>query len=242
MQSILITNDDGILSDGLIRLVKAAQAFGRVYVAAPDGQRSAASHAITLHGTIDVYPHAFPVSGVQAFSVSGTPADCIRVGCLSLMPHLPDTVLSGINRGYNVATDLQYSGTVGAAFEGAFQGVRSIALSEADKDCCPVTDAYLRDILAELLEAETQPGEIFNVNFPGCPLSAFRGIKRDCAISHGAIYRDRYKVTAELPDGGMRLTVDGQYNEDAEPGTDFEAVFANYIAVSRVRNIGFVGS
>jgi 5'-nucleotidase len=238
MRSILITNDDGILSDGLIRLAKAAQAFGRVYVAAPDGQRSAASHAITLHGTIDVYPHAFPVPDVQAFSVSGTPADCIRVGSLSLMPHLPDAVLSGINRGLNVASDLQYSGTVGAAFEGAFQGVRSIALSEADKDSCPVTDAYLREILSELLEAEMHPGEIFNVNFPGCALADFRGIRRDCAISRGAIYHDRYKVTEELPDGGKRLIVDGQYNEDAEPGTDFEAVFANYIAVSRVKNIG----
>ncbi|MBR5370844.1 MAG: 5'/3'-nucleotidase SurE, partial [Oscillospiraceae bacterium] len=209
MHSILITNDDGILSNGLIRLVKAAQAFGKVYVAAPDGQRSAASHAITLHGTIDVYPHAFPVPGVRAFSVSGTPADCIRVGCLSIMPHLPDTVLSGINHGYNVATDLQYSGTVGAAFEGAFQGVRSIALSEAAQDTCPVTDAFLPEILAELLEAETVPGEIINVNFPGCPLSRFRGIRRDCIVSHGAIYHDRYKVTELLPDGGKRLIVDG---------------------------------
>jgi len=239
MHSILITNDDGILSDGLIRLVKAAQAFGEVYVAAPDGQRSAASHAITLHSTIDVYPHAFPIPGVQAFSVSGTPADCIRVGCLSIMPHLPDTVLSGINHGYNVATDLQYSGTVGAAFEGAFQGVRSIALSEAAQDTCPVTDAYLPALLAELLETETAPSEIINVNFPGCPLEQYRGIRRDCTVSHGAIYHDRYKVTELLPDGGKRLIVDGIYNEDAEPSTDFEAVFANYIAISRVRNIGF---
>jgi len=239
MHSILLTNDDGILSDGLIRLAIAAKQFGEVWVAAPDGQRSAASHAITLHGTIDVYPHSFPVPGVKAFSVSGTPADCVRVGCLSIMPHLPDTVISGINCGFNVATDLQYSGTVGAAFEAAFQGVRGIALSEAAEEDHAVTDKYLPEILAELLEAVPRDGEIFNVNFPGCALSAFRGILRDRAISRSMIYRDRYRVTETLPNGGKRLIVDGQYNEECEPDTDFAAVFSGHISVSRIRNIGY---
>ena len=72
---ILITNDDGIDADGLIRLVQAAKDFGEVWVVAPDGQRSAASHSISLRNPIDVYPYEFPVSGVHAYSCSGTPAD-----------------------------------------------------------------------------------------------------------------------------------------------------------------------
>ena len=81
---ILITNDDGINSDGIVRLAKAAKEFGEVWVVAPETQRSAASHSITLHSTIDVYPsEEFPIAGVHAFFCSGTPGDCVRVGSLN---------------------------------------------------------------------------------------------------------------------------------------------------------------
>lgn len=140
MLSILITNDDGILSEGLVRLARAAVKLGEVWAVAPDGQRSAASHAITLHGTVDIFPTEFPVPGVHAYSCSGTPADCVRTGSLSIMPHKPDIVISGINNGYNTATDIQYSGTCGAAFEGAFQGILSVALSEDNKSCHEVLE------------------------------------------------------------------------------------------------------
>ena len=117
MRTLLITNDDGIQADGLHRLAAAAREFGEVWVVAPDGQRSAASHSITLHSHIDVFPHDFPVPGVRAFTCSGMPGDCVRVGALGILPRRPDAVLSGINDGYNAATDVQYSATVGAAME-----------------------------------------------------------------------------------------------------------------------------
>ena len=142
MKKILITNDDGINADGLIRLVKAAREFGEVWVVAPESQRSAASHSITLHKPIDVYPcelkleddcgkvHSDSVQtvkgntdtkdsmalagddghrscNVHAFSCSGTPADCVRVGSLNIMPERPDVVLSGINYGYNACSDIR---------------------------------------------------------------------------------------------------------------------------------------
>lgn len=238
MRSILITNDDGIAAEGLIRLAAAAKAFGTVWVVAPERQRSAMSHSITLHKPIDVFPQAFPVSGVQAFSCSGTPADCVRVGSLNIMPHPPDAVLSGINYGYNVASDIQYSATAGAAFEAAFQGYPAIALSEAATPCHEVTDAYLHEILAELLERPPAPECIWNVNFPGCTLAECGGILRDRKVSRGMFYRDRYLVQEQLPDGGLRLMVDGLYNEDAEEGTDFRAVVDRYISVGIARNIG----
>ena len=116
MRKILITNDDGIDSGGIARLAAAATAFGEVYVVAPEHQRSAASHCITLHEPFTVRPYDFPVDGVKAWSCSGTPGDCVRIGCLNMVPGGPDAVLTGINHGTNVASDIQYSATAGAAF------------------------------------------------------------------------------------------------------------------------------
>ena len=238
MRSILITNDDGIAADGLIRLVKAAQAFGEVWVVAPDGQRSAASHSITLHGHIDVFPHDFPVAGVHAFACSGTPADCVRVGGLNVMPQRPDVVLSGINAGFNVASDIQYSATAGAAFEAAFQGYHAIALSEDIGGCHAVTDAFLDEILAELIGQKTAAGQILNVNFPACPLSECRGILRNRTVSRGMIFRDHYNVIETLPNHGMRLMVEGDHDLKAEDGTDLQAVLQGYVSIGIANNIG----
>ena len=236
---ILITNDDGIEADGLIRLAEAASRFGAVWVVAPDSQRSAASHAITLHTHIDVFPCVFPVSGVHAFTCSGQPGDCVRVGCLNITPRKPDIVLSGINRGLNVASDIQYSGTAGAAFEAAFQEIPAIAFSEDATDCHEAADAFLHELLAELLPIQPPPGQIINVNFPGCPLAECKGILRDRTVSAGMIYRDHYNLTGTLPNGGMRFMVEGDWNENAEPGTDFRAVVEKYISVGFVNNIGY---
>lgn len=238
MRRILITNDDGIDADGISRLAEAAKEFGEVWVIAPMHQRSAASHCITLREPIDVFPHDFPVEGVKAFSCSGTPADCVRVGSLSVMPARPDTVLSGINFGYNVATDIQYSATAGAAFEAAFQGYTAIALSEHMNGCHEVTDNYLKDILDEYIDVRLSYGQILNVNFPGCKLGDFKGILRDRKTSHDSFFHDRYTVTDKLPRGGIRYMVDGIHNEQAEEDTDFRAVLENYISIGVVNNVG----
>ena len=245
MRKILITNDDGIHSDGIIRLAEAARAFGEVWVVAPEAQRSAASHSITLHHTIDVRPADFPVEGVRAFACSGTPGDCVRVGSLSVMPERPQVVLSGINYGYNAASDLQYSATVGAALEAAFQGYEAIALSEegAGKEAFgkthEVTDVYLPQVLAKLIDRPLGTGHIWNVNFPGCPLAECRGIAENCTVSRGMFYRDHYNVVEHLPDGGIRYMVEGQYNEDCEEGTDFRALVQGYVSIGIVNNIGY---
>ncbi|MCR5503511.1 MAG: 5'/3'-nucleotidase SurE [Lachnospiraceae bacterium] len=238
-RSILITNDDGIDAEGLKRLVIASCAFGDVTVVAPSSQRSAASHSITLHSTIDVFPHDIGVEGVKAYSCSGTPADCVRVGSLSIMEKRPDFVFSGINRGYNVASDIQYSATAGAAFEGAFQGYLSIAFSEGFEGLHEVTDAYLPGLIGELIERPFIPGRIINVNFPECTLEECGGILYDRTVSTRMIYRDTYKETEKLPDGGVRLMVDGHRNYEAEEGTDLRAIFDRFVSVGTVPNIGF---
>lgn len=238
MRNILITNDDGITADGIVRLAAAAKQFGNVYVVAPKTQRSAASHSISLQDPVDVYPTAFPVPGVTAFACSGTPADCVRVGSLALLPEKPFAVLSGINFGYNAASDIQYSATAGAAFEGAFQGCLSIAFSEGTNDHPEIADRYLPELLAQFLNEPFRENEIINVNFPGCALEDCRGILFDRTVSHGRIYTDSYRAVETLPGGGTRYAVVGEYHEEAEPGTDLRAIFDCYVSVGRVRNVG----
>ena len=236
---ILITNDDGIDADGIIRLAEEALNFGEVWVIAPKEQRSAASHSITLRDSIDVYPYPeFPVKGVKAYHCSGTPADCVRVGVRKIMPYKPDLVLSGINYGYNAATDLQYSATVGAAFEAAFQEVHAIALSEGFSMCHEVTDKYLHEIIAKLIDTPLGYGQVHNVNFPDCPLSECKGVLYDMKVSHGYYYEDEYNVIKELNDGGVRLMVEGHRRNESEEGTDFRALAENYVSVGIINNIG----
>ena len=240
MRRILITNDDGIMADGLLRLAAAASAFGEVWVVAPDGQRSGASHAVTLHAPVDVYPRPFPLPGVRAFACTGHSVDCVRVACRYIMPERPHIALAGINYGFNAATDLQYSATAGAAFEAAFQGVRAMALSErADKDHA-VTDRYLAEVLDRYIDIPPARDRILNVNFPGGPAAACRGLIEDRVPSKGSFYDDDYALVCDLPQGGMRLMVDGHYREAGETGTDLEAIINGYISVGWVRNVGAV--
>ena len=237
---ILITNDDGIRADGIVRLAKAAREFGEVWVVAPDSQRSAASHSITLHSTIDIYPcDDFIIEGVHAYYCTGTPGDCVRVGGLNVMPSKPDVVLSGINYGYNVASDIQYSATAGAAFEASFQGYNAIALSEGACDCHQVSDKYINEVLANLINKPLGPGFIYNVNFPGCRLSECKGILYDRKVSRGMFFKDTYDVVEKLDNNGIRYIVNGHYNEENEPDTDFRAITEKYVSVGGVNNIGF---
>ena len=238
MKKILITNDDGITSDGIIRLAQAALQFGEVWVVAPAQQRSAASHSITLHSPVDLSPHDFPVPEVRAYACSGTPGDCVRTGMLFLMDRRPDVVLSGINYGYNAASDIQYSATCGAAFEAAYQGCIGIALSEKACSCHEVTDHFLVPVLEQWMDVSPGPGRIWNINFPGCPLADCRGVLENRRVSAGAFYRDRYRQVAPLPGGGARVIVDGIYNEDAEEDTDFRALVDGFVSIGAVRNVG----
>lgn len=236
MKRILITNDDGIAAGGIVRLAEAAVKLGEVWVVAPDSQLSAMSHSITLRDSFRAWETDFPVPGVRAFACTGTPADCVRIGVLNILPGKPDTVFSGINHGYNLASDLQYSATVGAAFEAAFQGVHAVAFSEAAKDIRETADGYLDSILAELIDAPLGENEIYNVNFPGCPLSECRGILRDRNVSSGFIFKDSYDESI-APDGGTVYTVNGLRQPTAEEGTDLRAVMDRYISIGRARNI-----
>ena len=236
MKKILITNDDGIFSGGLVRLARAATEFGEVWVVAPDSQRSAMSHGITLRHSIEAWKVDFPVPGVHAYACDGKPADCVRIGVLNIVPGKPDHVFSGINYGYNTASDLQYSATVGAAFEAAFQKIHTIAFSEDACEIHEVTDRYLKEIIAELLDKPLGINQIWNVNFPGCRLTECNGILRDREVSTEAYYEDRYHETL-VSEGRISYMVEGIRNYNASEGTDLKAILDNFVSVGIATNI-----
>jgi len=157
---------------------------------------------------------------------------------LSVLPERPDVLLSGINYGYNAATDIQYSGTLGAAFEGAFQGYHAIAVSESADPCHEIADAYLDEVLEEAMDVKLAYGQVFNINFPHGPLSECKGIKRNRKVSKGMFYNDRYKQTRQRNDGVLELMVDGEWTGIGEEGTDLQAIVDGYISLGFVLNCG----
>lgn len=236
MKKILITNDDGIDSDGLIRLAKVAMEFGEVWVVAPQSQRSAMSHSITLRHSIEAWEVDFPVPGIRAYACDGTPADCVRIGVLNIVPEKPDHVFSGINYGYNVGSDLQYSATAGAAFEASFQKIHTIAFSEDADEMHEVTDEYIKDIMGDLLDKPLEINQIWNVNFPSCRLKDCKGILKGRTVSTDEFYKDRY-LEKKVSSGKISYMVEGIRNYEASQGTDLRAILDNYVSVGIATNI-----
>lgn len=235
MRKILISNDDGITSEGIARLAAAAVKYGEVWVVAPCRQFSAMSHAATFWDPIDVWPVDFPVDGVHAYATSGTPADCICIALNAVLPEKPDNVFCGINAGYNIASSIQYSATCGAAFEAANEGFHTIAFSEYHEGAHDVADNYLDQVISELIDCPLGVNEIWNVNFPGCSLEDCRGIKYDCIVSQEPFFSGGYN---EIKKEGEKTTYMIDYSPvwKAAEGTDLRAVIDNYIAVGKVRN------
>lgn len=171
---ILLVNDDGIQSPGLQLLARALAKEHAVTVAAPDGQRSAASHSLTLGDRLTV-ERAELGAGIEAWAVGGTPADCTRLA-LDVLCTDADLVISGPNVGLNVAFDTLYSGTVGAALEAAMHGVKSIAVSAPpDADQAEVVRVFLR--LLEQLDVERDINGLLNINIPALPLEEIKGVR-----------------------------------------------------------------
>ena len=235
MRKILVTNDDGIDSDGIRRLAETAAKFGEVWIVAPCKQYSAMSHSATFWTPIEVWPVDFPVEGVHAFATSGTPSDCICVALNAVLPFKPDAVFCGINKGYNIASSIQYSGTCGAAFEASNQGCHTIAFSENHEGSTEVADKYIEEIAAVLIDKPLGVNEIWNINFPGCTLEECKGVKYDCTVSQHQFFSGGYNV---IKRDGDKVTYMIDYKPvwEAEEGTDLRAVIDNYVAVGKVKN------
>lgn len=182
--NILITNDDGIESEGIKILARWAAKLGNVTIVAPKVEQSGRSHSIEIHKAYEVKPFCFE-NNLEAFSVDSTPADCIRIGVVAL-DRKYDLVLAGINKGLNIGEDIGYSGTCGAIFEAAYNNVPSIAFStepgsfkEAENQLDNCYNFIMENKLFDVCK-------IYNVNIP----FNSKGIR----LTHmgGPYFRDKY--------------------------------------------------
>ena len=222
---ILVTNDDGIYSEGLRKLASALKAVGEVTIVAPDREQSAASHALTLNRPLRLIEIE-----KEEYIVDGTPTDCVNLGVLYLMKdRRPDIVVSGINFGPNLGDDVTYSGTISAAFEGALLRIPSIALSAVigehfSFDRCA---SFATELTRWILSRPADPRIVLNVNFPVQPPVGVRVTKLGTRVyAEGVIERLD-------PRGKKYFWIGGEPPvwHSAE-GTDFAAIDAGYISIT----------
>jgi 5'-nucleotidase len=174
MALILVTNDDGFFSKGIQILAESLKEIGEVYIVAPDRDRSAVSHALTMHRPLKV-----ELIRECCYSVNGTPTDCVVVGVKKLLPREPNIIVSGINKGANLGEDVTYSGTVSAAIEGTILGVPSIAISLVGERPFKYETAshFAVTLVKFILEKGLPLATFLNVNIPNKSLHEIHGIK-----------------------------------------------------------------
>jgi len=225
MPKILVTNDDGIYSEGLAKLAEAVAPFGEVVVVAPDREQSAVSHALTLNR-----PLRLQEISERRWIVDGTPTDCVNLALLHLFrDEKPDLVVSGINFGPNMGEDVTYSGTISAAFEGSLLGVPSIAFSAIigeHFDFAPCA-AFAARLVGEALESHRDPRVILNVNFPDPP---FKGVR----LTRQGRRQYVVGVIERLDPRGKKYYWIGGDPPVWEPGegTDIEAVMSGLVSIT----------
>ncbi len=171
---ILLSNDDGVRAAGLKSVLKELRRLGEVVAVAPDGQRSAASHSITLHRPLRVSR-----AGAGVYAVDGTPTDCVMLAIHEILKRKPDLIVAGINHGANLGDDVHYSGTVSIAFEGGILGIPSIAVSLAApaKRHFATAARVAAQIAGRALREGLPAGIILNVNVPDLPSERLRGLR-----------------------------------------------------------------
>jgi len=177
---ILITNDDGIYAEGIYSLAMCLRKIARVTVAAPNREKSATGHAITMHSPITVKKITRFGKEITAFSINGTPADCIKLTLdVLLKEDPPDLVVSGINNGPNLGTDVIYSGTVSGAIEASIMGLPAIAVSMAHHQIMQFEDAaeFVNELVPYVMEHRHTSRIIYNVNYPVCEKSFIKGVR-----------------------------------------------------------------
>jgi 5'-nucleotidase len=230
---ILLTNDDGIEAYGLAVLYDIARALSDdVWVCAPVVEQSGKGRGVTLHDPLRVKR-----MGDKRFAVSGTPTDCVQIAVSDLLPSPPDLVLSGVNRGFNLAQDVTMSGTVAGAFLGSSLGIKAISLSQCldfDIDIeaqWSAAKAYGAPVVSALLERDWASSVVMNVNFPDCPAEDVAGIE----VTRQGM-RDMHEMHAVKrcdPRGRDYYWMNfHNYQQTLVDGTDLKAIAENRISVT----------
>lgn len=235
---ILVSNDDGILSNGIRALIESLSPCHEVYVVAPDRERSAAGHSLTLHSPLRVEEVDTKYGAKQCWMTTGTPGDCVKLAINAILSEeqKPDLVISGINHGPNLGSDILYSGTVSCAMEGAMMGVPSIATSLAslsnDYDSFKYAGNFIAELINRLDIAKIPPKTILNINIPGLDKDDIAGI----AITElgSKMFTDKYEKRID-PRGKVYYWLAGELiNQPEDNKTDFSAIRNNKISITPV--------
>ncbi|MBL8048417.1 MAG: 5'/3'-nucleotidase SurE [Chthonomonas sp.] len=241
---ILITNDDGVHAKGIAVLARVAQRLGDVKIYAPDRERSACGHGMTLRDPLRVRQVNWErvcgywgePSRAEAFEVNGIPVDCVNVGLTEGWPEC-DLVLSGINHGPNLGFDVTYSGTVAGAMEGAINNVRAISLSmalfvEGQPLHLDTAEIWLNEYLPRLVETKLPERTFLNVNIPAIAAPEIQGVK---VVGMGQrVYEDRVELRSD-PWGRPYYWQGGVVVMDAKaPDTDVHSVSQGYVSVTPI--------
>lgn len=235
---ILVSNDDGIAANGIRSLTTALAKEHEVYVIAPDRERSAAGHSLTLQTPLRV-EELEPFGGAKrAWVTTGTPGDCVKIGISAILSEIeaPDIVISGINHGPNLGSDILYSGTVSCAMEGAMMGFPSIAVSlaslKAEYENFTFASEFICSLLKKLKEFKFPSKTILNVNIPALDFEDIAGV----AITElgQRMFTDNYEKRID-PRGKVYYWMAGQLiQQKADENTDISAIRNNKISITPV--------
>jgi 5'-nucleotidase len=231
---ILLCNDDGIEAKGLKVLADTLKSSADLFIVAPDTERSAVGHAITIIDPLKVKEH-FHNDELFGYAVSGTPADCVKLALCSLMDEKPDLIISGINQGANLGTDIIYSGTVSAATEGTLLGIPSVAVSVNSYERTARFDtaaAVICELLDFLPDFSMPEGTLLNVNVPNIPRQDIGGYR---ITSQGkSKYVEDYVQRID-PRGNVYYWIDGSLVDIEEKDhADYRAIQDNCVSITPI--------
>ncbi|HCY88271.1 MAG TPA: 5'/3'-nucleotidase SurE [Desulfobacteraceae bacterium] len=230
---ILLTNDDGYRAPGILALYRALAPEHEVILVAPDRERSAIGHGITLNQPLR-YDRVALNGGGKGYAVNGTPADCVKLGLFDLCDGMPDLVISGINSGSNTGVNINYSGTAGAAREASINGVAAIAVSLQYGDIMDFDGmaAYMGSLVVKTCTMGLPQGVFLNVNGPCIPISDVKGVRitkqADNNLSNEFHRREDPRKKLYYWYGGMVPVRPGK-------GTDNDALLENYISITPIQ-------
>jgi len=224
---VLISNDDGIFAPGIAALVKAfADAGHEVLVCAPDSQRSAASHSLTIGRAMAVKEVALD-GAAKAWAIGGTPADCVKLGLTVLCPEA-QAVISGVNRGYNVGTDILYSGTVAAAMEGAICGRPALAVSQHEcREDYGKPAKLAVGVFGMMLQKKLPPLSVVNLNYP-----AFDEAKGIVDAVMGQLHYNEDYIPGVNEAGETTYMLMGKVRDDVPQTDDYQKLCQGYATVT----------
>jgi 5'-nucleotidase len=229
--TILITNDDGVTAPGIKNLVEAVKHLGKVVVVAPDKPQSGMGHAITIGHPLRMNQVSL-FEGIDAWQVSGTPADCVKLAVDKILHKKPDLCLSGINHGANHSINVIYSGTMSAAMEASIEGIPSVGFSLLDYSMeadFSAAQKIVQQIVTPLLQQKQNEHLLLNVNIPNVPYELIEGIKV-CRQAY-AKYREEFDERRD-PHGRKYYWLTGEFiNMDNAQDTDVYALKNNFVSV-----------